>query len=145
MFDAEGLTRRVVVCTHVRHDATTSAGPPCPRRLHRSGSRRLRIGQTGTEFAPDRENRLDAGLASLQGRPDAAPGEEASHEVPRDLGAAAAMDASPPGMATEDSSPEAAQSTQDSESSDDASYEAASTGDAAIAPDDGAAPARVSS
>ena len=35
------------MCTHVRHDATTCAGPPCHRRRLRRGARRLRIGQTG--------------------------------------------------------------------------------------------------
>jgi hypothetical protein len=93
----------------------------------------------GTEFVPDRENRLDAGLVPTQGRLDATPGEETSHELPRDLGARAATDAASRGLAMEAGSPEEAESTQGAESRVDASYEAASSDDA-LAPEASAAP-----
>jgi hypothetical protein len=109
------------------------------------------LDKQGTQFAPDREERLDAGLSSPPDRPDASPGEEASHEVSRDHGAGTVTDAGPQELAMEASPPDEAESTQDSEPSGEGSSDDVSSDDASplldvdATPPEAAAPATVSS
>jgi hypothetical protein len=98
------------------------------------------LDKQGTEFAaPERENRLDAGLAAAQGRPDATSAGEASDAVPQTVGAGGSPDAAGPVRTLEASSSQEPASTAGAQLGLDASFEAASSEDAGD-PDLDAAP-----
>src|SRR5882672_4314751 len=87
------------------------------------------LDKQGTQFTTlERESPLDGGIATTQGRPDAAAG-EASHEVAQGL-APASLDASTPAPVAEAASSHGPGSAEGSRSSLDASLEAASSDDA---------------